>query len=222
MAITLKQIDAELATFTTNRDILRDHAHTIAMMIFRHAAPKAVSEDCDGSGDCTRAVKLVRQMPTSWAEQMVKWLVEFTPIRVKLNSRGDDRCEYDPEYKKLSGNDKLAWWKYEEANSTPFYDFAKEREVELRGFDYYMKTLLAMPSRIEKDIKEGKVADAELENVKAIARAVAAFKVERVKAEVSNDDGKAPGGTITDEVKDEPKADTAIAIAMAEAAKKAA
>ena len=42
--MTRKQIVAQIAKFTTSRDALRQHAHDIAMMIFRHAAPSDIPD----------------------------------------------------------------------------------------------------------------------------------------------------------------------------------
>ena len=46
-------IDKALVTFTTNRDKLRDAAHEIAMMVFYHAAPSEIGDECTTSVDCS-------------------------------------------------------------------------------------------------------------------------------------------------------------------------
>lgn len=184
--ITNKMIDGEIATFTTNRNVLRDHAVKIAMMIFLHAAPKEVSTDADGTGDCTRAVKLVRAMPNSWGGQMIDWFKAFTPIRIKLSDKGTDKCEYDPAYKKLSPAEKKAqafdWWQIVEANATPFYEVRPEEPAQK---DYDFKALVEMVARlsktIDKKIEDGKVPEADIMSAKAISAAVAGLKFERVK-----------------------------------------
>lgn len=117
-AITLKRIDTQLQSFTTNRDKLRDQAHTIAMMIFYHAAPKAISDDCNGTGDCTRASKLVEALPRGWSDLMKMWFTQFTPIRISSDGK---IAGYDKKYGKLDAADKLKWWKLEDANTMPFH-----------------------------------------------------------------------------------------------------
>ena len=195
MAITLKQIDAELATFTTNRDALQKKAQEIFLLIFRHAAPKEVSEDCDGSGDCTRALKLVKAMPTSWAEQMVTYIRDMTPIRVVPKN---DKCEYDPKYKALSKEEKLAWWKLAEVNETPFYEYSMEREIKIYDESDIEKMFTRVGPAIEKKIKDGVIKPEAIEYAKAVARAISAFKVERpVPAPANNDAPTNDDGVIT-------------------------
>lgn len=115
--ITVAAIDKALVTFTTDRDKLRDAAHAIGMMIFYHAAPKEVSDECNGTGDCTRAAKLVSAMPRGWADLMKLWFTTYSPIRISTDG---SNAGYDAKYSKLTPEEKLSWWKVEEANVNRF------------------------------------------------------------------------------------------------------
>lgn len=199
--ITNSTIDAALASFTTNRDKLRDQAHAIAMMIFYHAAPKEVSDDCNGTGDCTRAPKLIEVMPRGWADLMRTWFHTFTPIRISTDGK---TVGYDKKYAKLSADKKLDWWKLEEANTTRFDLLAEDRGqgVRILDFDTMVKMVGQLANRIENKVKEDEVKPEDVLTAKAIASALSGLKFERVKASdvETNDDGHhavelAPGVT---------------------------
>lgn len=183
-AITLKKIDGEILSFSTNRDKLRDQASAIGLLIFYHAAPKEVSPDCQGSGDCTRAIKLVKAMPKSWAPQMQQWFKEFTPIRMNI---GTDRCEFDPKYKKLDKADKLDWWKLEEASAVKWFELSEEPDVKtvIMSLSDLLKMAAQLGKRIEKiasDDDERRVIKPEdKEAALAFARLLEGIKIEPVK-----------------------------------------
>lgn len=188
MSITLKQIDEKRALVRSMGRELNGLIHEIAMMIFYHAAPKEISDDCQGSGDCTRAVKLVRDMPASMRRTtLIAWFTEYTPIRIKLSDNGD-KCEFDPKYKKLSKEDKLGWWKLEEAAETPFYDIA-ERVPEEKSYDFaaLLKMVERLGSQIQKKVDEGKVKPEDVPSALALVTAVSGLKVERVKPTADNE-----------------------------------
>jgi hypothetical protein len=186
--ITLKQIDAEISTFVTSRKALQAHAHNIAMMILRHAAPAEVSDDCVGSGDCTRALKLVAQMPKSWAAQMEAWFKAFSPIRVIAKN---NKCEFDPAYKKLSKAEKLGHWNLEEAAQTPFHELTDEPEVggKILDFAALLKLIEQQASRIKKNAEEGKIREEDIPSALAMAEKLSKIKFTRVStAKPANED----------------------------------
>lgn len=192
MATTLKKIDREIDKFATTAAAVNVMAHNIAMMIFRHAAPEAVGPDCQGTGDCTRAVRLVRAMPASFRRSMmVEWFRENTPIRIKLSENGD-KCGYDPAYKKLSSDDKVKAWNLENANTVPFYEIA-ERTPEEKPFDFaaMLKTHEANIKRIETYIKKGRVPEADIPSAKAFVEKLAKVRVNRVSANDTATEAKA-------------------------------
>src|SRR3546814_15552952 len=88
------------------------------MMIFYHAAPEEVEQDCNGSGDCTRAAKLISNMPRGWADLMRLWYSTYTPIRISTDGTN---AGYDKKYSKLTAEEKLSGGKLEEANVNPFH-----------------------------------------------------------------------------------------------------
>ena len=188
--ITLRQIDGEIATFVQSRDALRQHAHNIAMMMLYHCAPEAVSNDCQGSGDCTRFTKLCRAMPSSWAEQMVAWASAFTPITIVLRESGDS-VGFNLDYKKLAPADKPGQWNLEGAASTPFWEFQKERPPEeAKTFEDLMRMVEQLGKRIHKMAEDGKIAETDLASAEAMSAKLTTLKFTRVKPE--NDDTPAP------------------------------
>ena len=184
--ITLAMIDEKIGTFTTNRKALQSLGHEILMLIFRHAAPKEVSEDCMGSGDCTRAIKLIKQMPKSWQVQAVNWFKAFTPVRVVVKN---DKCEFDPAYKRLTKEEKLTWWKLEEANITPFYESDEpDPKDNTLDFEALLKMVEGMAKRIEKRVEAGEVKEEDILTAKDVAARLKGFKVKRVKPKPANTD----------------------------------
>lgn len=189
--ITLKAIDTAIGAFTTNRDKLRQQAHDIAMMIFYHAAPKGVSDDCQGTGDCTRALKLLEAMPASWAQQMNQWFRDMTPIRINSNA---GNVGFDPKYKKETAENKLHWWKLEEANSTPYFEHKAEDRTRIDILDTAKMLKMAdqLASRIEKKLQEDEVKPED----EATARTLIAYIRKATAAKIvldvpSNDEVKA-------------------------------
>ena len=178
--MSLKKIDAKIKTFSTNRAKLQALGHEIAMMIFRHAAPKALP-DCVGSGDVTRILKLAAQMPTSWQVQLNDWCKQFTPIRFNVKNQ---KAGFDPEYKKVEdAEERLTWWKLEEANETPFYELTEpDAETMLMDFDKLMALVPALAKRIQKKIDEGQVQENAVEAGQRMVIALQSLKIERPKA----------------------------------------
>lgn len=179
---TLKQIDGAIAKFATSAAALNDQCHAVAMMIFLHAAPKAVGPDCEGTGDCTRAVKLTRAMPASFRRtMMIDWFAKNTPIRMKLSDSGD-KCQYDPKYAKLSPEEKLKCWNLENANSEPFHILAdKTPEVKLFDLAAMIKFVESIGKRIDKEIEKGAVPANDIETARALQTKLLGVKVTPIK-----------------------------------------
>lgn len=183
--VTLKSIDKAIGTLATNITKARNQAHEIGMMIVYHAAPKSLSDDCNGSGDCTRMLKLLEVLPTSWQAQYQEWLKAFTPIRVNVKA---GNVGFDPAYKKLETQDeKDAVWDLESAASTPFFDFVKEPEAKYYSFEDFIKMVSRIPATIEKRIKNGEVLDKDLPSVERVMQTLSTIRFERVKS-AENDD----------------------------------
>lgn len=186
-----KLIDDKIATFTTDRDKLRDLAHEIGVLILLHAAPKKVADDCLGFGDCTRAVKLVSAMPRSWADLMKAWFKEYSPIRISSDGKTSG---FDAKYKKLSPDDKLEWWRIDDARSNRFDSLDPNQGLGVTVVT--LEDLFKLASQLAKRID--KIADDEDDRrvlkpedkatAKAFASALSGLRVERVKAP-ANEDG---------------------------------
>lgn len=182
--ITLAQIDAKIATFSTNRKALQTLAHDIAMMILRHAAPKEVSPDCVGSGDCTRALSLMEQMPKSWAAQMDNFFRLYSPIIVVTKNK---KCGFNPDYKKLTAEEKLLVWKLDLAAQNPFYELEEpEAQSKVLDFEALVKMVEGMAKRLEKQAEEGKVAEEDIPSALALVTQLKGLKIKRVKPAPAN------------------------------------
>lgn len=199
MATTLKSIDKRIATFTTNRDKLRNDAHEIAMLVVNHAAPTACGPNAQGTGDCTRMLRLMQAMPSSWAEQMDYWLRQFTPIRVVVKN---GKCEYSKEYKALgSAEEKVEAWNLEGAAATPYYEAKKEEAPKpALDFEALCKMVEGLGKRIAKKVEDNEVKPEDRASAEAIAKQISALKLRRVKvasdaaAQASNDSGADTAG----------------------------
>lgn len=195
---TAAHIDAQIATFTTNRDTLRNLAHEIGMLVFYRAAPKAVGDDCSGVGDCTRALKLVDAMPKSWGDQMRAWFATVSPIVVKGGKVG-----FDPRYKALTENkatalrsDGTPWWNLELANSTPFYEMNDEKgEEDYKTFADILKLVPQLAARIKKMADEGKIAVNDKLSALNVADTLAGLTFTKVEAPANSNTNDASPAT---------------------------
>lgn len=178
---TFKNIDKELSTFKLNRDALKSLAHTIAMMIIRNCAPKSVSADCEGSGNCSRALVLVNELPKSWRPMMCQFFAAYTPIRViPVN----DKCGLLDSYKKLATQEeKDAAWKISEAEENPFFtipepDVADPTQVD---FKKLVKMVEGVASRITSLLEENRVRDEDVASAQNIVNIVGNLHFSRVE-----------------------------------------
>lgn len=134
----LKAIDRAIASFTTNAGKLNRQCHQIAMGIMHHAF---------ATGDCTRALTLVKAMPASMRRTMlIAWFAKHSPITVKL---GDD------ERVGLNKGKNANPFDLEGADDEPFYALA-EATPEEKQFD--LATLIKMVEGLTKRI-DAKLAE---------------------------------------------------------------
>lgn len=196
--ITTAMIDQKLLVFTTDRNKLRDLGQEIGMMILNHAAPEDAGPNAQGTGDCTRAVKLAQEMPKSWATQLTSWFNAVSPIRIV-----GTKVSYCDEYKALKitpemsaeekaavRDERLKWWRLEEAAIHPFFTFDEpESKVTILDLNGIMKWLASQANALEKKADDGKVKPEEIATAKAIAERLRSIKVMHV--EPANDAPKA-------------------------------
>lgn len=173
--MSLKDIDKNIRTITTNANKLNVLIHDTAMMIANHAKDH---------GDCTRALTLVKAMPASMRRTMlVMWFDTFTPIRVVL---ANDRVGMAKENTKLYKPFDL-----ELGHETPFYTLAEQNpEAKELDFDKIIALIAGLAKRIEKQADDGKVKEDDVASAKAISAQLAAMKFARVRAD--NDEIEAP------------------------------
>jgi len=189
-----KQIDDQIAVLTTDRDKLRDHAQKIALMIYYHAAPKEVSSEAFGFGDCTRAIKLLDVLPRSWADAMKTWFQLYSPIRVSTDGK---MTGFDKKYTaknpdgspKLTKEEKLSWWKVDDAVANRFdtVDPKGATGVTILSLDDIFKMAAQLGKRITKIVEDEddrrSIKPEDRETAKAFANMLNGLKIERVKAE---------------------------------------
>lgn len=179
-----KIIDRKIASFITSRDKLKNLGHDIAMLIFDHAMEH---------GDCTRAIKLAVALPNSWQPQMEAWFKAFSPIRVVIKN---DKCEFDPAFKKATSENKAGFWDRESALATPFFDLMEEPKVDkVLDFAALVALVQRVGKQIEKKVEEGKVAPEDVESAKSIARTVSGLSFNRVLPVSANDGQQGEEGT---------------------------
>lgn len=182
-------IDAKLATFVLNRDALKNLAHEIAMDVLYYAAPKDISDECGGTGDCSRILALAEVLPNSWEPLLAKWLKEFVPIR--YNKSGQN-YGYDKAYKNLSwehdGDAKRAAWNLEGASQTTMFDLNKEPEVKAFDFIAMRNMIERLPSQLQKKIDDKLVPAEDLASVEAMISRLKTIDVRRVKAPANSND----------------------------------
>lgn len=163
--MSLKIIDRKIKTIVTNAAKLNVLIHETALLIAEHAKEH---------GDCTRALTLVKAMPASMRRTMlVLWFDTYTPIRVV--DKNDKVGMLKPEQKGYTPFD------LEAGAATPFHELAEQNpEAGILDFDKLVALVGRLGKQIEKRIEDGKVAEADIESAKAIARTVSGLKFERV------------------------------------------
>lgn len=194
--ITNAAIDTQIALFTTNRGKLQALGHTIALMVMNHAAPEDAGVNACGTGDCTRASKLAAEMPTSWAAQLSTWFMTFSPIRLS-----GAKVSYCDEYKALKitpdmtaeekaliRDERLTWWKLEEAALQPFSTF-EEPKVSAKPLNYadLVKWLDAQAKGLESKADGGRIVPEEVETARHLAAALRGIVIKHVPVLEEND-----------------------------------
>lgn len=171
--MSLKVIDRNIRTITTNANKLNTLIHTTLMLIAAHA---------EEHGDCTRALALVKALPASMRKAMVVlWLTTYTPIRVvekndKVGMLKEGQKGYAPF--DLAAGDLTPFYTLAEQNPETEYDFAK-----------LVKMVEAISKRIEKKVSEGKVKAEDVPSANAIVEKINSLSFKRVpvKPAANND-----------------------------------
>jgi hypothetical protein len=194
--ITFKQIDGEIAKFTTDADELNARAHRINVMILKHLAPTFCGDDFQGSGDMSRVPNMVMAMPASWRRtEEIRWWEVHTPCRIKYSQGKVVAFGFDKRYIALAKKHKddpealeaarKEWWDVETALNLPFYMMAEDNAEEpatSMDLEALLKLVHQLGKRIAKKTEEGAV-DPELEaTALAMAERLQKFKQPVVKA----------------------------------------
>lgn len=179
--MSLKIIDRNLRTITTAANKVNVLIHDTAMLVANHAAEH---------GDCTRALALVKAMPASFRRTMlVAWFDKYTPIRV------------------IEKNDKVGILKstakgyvpfnLEAAAADPWFAMAEATpEKQPLTFEQIVALVQKMGKRIEKDVSEGKVNEADAASALAVAEKLGALEFSKIVAKSDPNVGVASSDTI--------------------------
>lgn len=164
--MSLKKIDANIKTVTTNAAKLNTLIHETGVMVLEHAKEH---------GDCTRALSLVKAMPASMRRTMlVLWFETYSPIRVKFTADKVGILKADAK--------NFTDWDIEGAKATPFFELAEQNPEKSYDFEALVKMVQGLAKQIEKKVEEGKVPDADKASALALAAKVSGLKLGRVAA----------------------------------------
>src|SRR3546814_2969473 len=124
-------------------------------------------------------------MPRGWADLMRLWYSTYTPIRISTDGTN---AGYDKKYSKLTAEEKLSWWKLEEANVNPFHTLkpGAMNGVTILDFD----DLEAMVKRLVKQINRSEEHTSELQSLMRISYAV--FCLKKKKPPLHKSEKRAP------------------------------
>jgi len=234
-AITLKAIDAAIASFATDAQAINNRAHDINMMILRHMAPKGCGEDFMGNGDCTRVPAMVMAMPASFRRTCeIDWWEKNTPVRVKFDGNKVTDFGFALKYLELKNKfkgdeleaERLKWWNVENAANEPFYTLAettKEQAAKPFDLEAVIKLLNAIGAKIEKN--KGEISDDQAQGIAEVKagvdRLVGLATLAKAKAAVEATK-KLESPSNVEPIKSNDVPDGTIANAMAKAAAQAA
>lgn len=210
--MTLKNIDAKIATFVTAAANVNALCHEIGMDILKWAAP--TDKGGAGHGDCTRAQKLVMAMPASFRRSMlIAWFGKFSPILVKDSDKWDAKMHKAFLSDGKTVNPLYVEWDIEGADGTPFHVLAENTPEKSYDLETLLKMVASLSKQIAKKAADGKVPPADIDAANSLSIALAGIKI-TMPSEVSDPN--------RGDVKSEDKADMGdIATAMQQAAEAA-
>jgi hypothetical protein len=169
--MSLKIIDRNIRTITTNVKKLNELIHTTAVLIMAHA---------EQHGDCTRALTLVKAMPASFRRSMlIKWFEEYSPIRVSVTN---DRVGILPKTAKNYRD-----FDVKAGTETPFYEIAERNPEKEYDFDALVKMVESLATTINRRVDNGKVPEADAASAKAMVAKLSSLKFSRVKPANTNE-----------------------------------
>lgn len=157
---SLAAINAGIRSVRVLSGKLNGKVQEVALLILAHA---------QNHGDCTAAVRLVREVPgTSNKSMLIGWFMKFSPIGVSLGkSVAEDKCRFiRPESKNF--ND----FNIEGARANPWYtDPAKvEPEFVFSSLDEYTGNVYSMLRKRLESVDE-KVAEGDRDSVRRVLQA---------------------------------------------------
>ena len=176
--MSLKKIDANLVRIVKNSAALNVLVHATAILIMTHATK---------SGDCSRALTLVKSLPASFRkEPLLTWFHKYSPLRVvPVNNVVGMLTKDDKDYKPFN---------LSKAAAEPFYMIAEktpEKTPEPLGFAAMLKWFESQATAWEKKADdETKVKPEDRRTALELARILRSVKLTHM--EPGNDDSIEP------------------------------
>lgn len=157
-----KAINAKIAKVRTNSAALNTLIHETGLMVLAHAA---------AYNDVTGAARLVDAMPKSHRRGLVMtWFERYSPIIVE-NKAGAMKAHLAKE-----GSTKHKRYDIDGATANPFYAMPEvDNEPDMFTIEDANEAIERIVKRIEKQLKEGNVAEADVANVTARVAALKAL-----------------------------------------------
>lgn len=186
--LTLKQIDARLKTIGKRYTKINDDVQEIAVSIVNHA---------NDTGDCDRAKKLCRAVPSRLRNLLIFWFQNVSPINVTIGKTVvDDKVSLRKEGKK-----NYMPFDVERAQANVWYEnpFALPADEVLETLETYKQSIERLLDRMEKNTKDdaGKIDPEAVDSVKALrAHMRAAFLSFDTPADNADENGDDDAATV--------------------------
>ncbi len=157
--LTLKQIDGRIARLSGRYLKINEDVQEIAVSIVSHA---------NDTGDCSRAVRLVRAVPPKMRALLTGWFTEVSPINVRVGKTvKDDKVSLRKE-----GKRNYNPFDIDKARANLWYEdpFKVAPEPTLATLATFMDKVDRLFDKMERDTKPdaGKVAEDAVEDIRAL------------------------------------------------------
>lgn len=182
--LTLKQIDARITRLTGRYTKINDDVQEILVSIVHHA---------NETGDCDRARKVVRALPSRMRSLAIFWFTNVSPINVTIGKTVvDDKARLRKEDQRNYNAFNLDMARANVWHTNPF-ELPKDTSLETALT--YTESLERLFDRMERNTKDGadKIEPDAVDTVKALrAHMRAAYIAFTQIVDVPTQDNEAP------------------------------
>lgn len=207
---SLKKIDANIQTITSDTGKLNELIHITGVMIMEHAKEH---------GDTSRALVLAKKMPRSFrGELLIQWLHTYSPIRVIVKN---DKHGLSKKTAKT-----YVPWDIEGAKANPFYTLEGGGSTRApMDFTKVCQQVTNLAEQLEKKSDNGKIEDNACDAAKQIATMLKSLDFSALKPSATDSEAEPAGKAALnkyDKLDDEAVADLNAAFGGPAAKKQAA